>query len=82
MTINVRGHLYKLAGLPMGWPLSPFYFCKMTMTFVNFLPASDREQPIAPKNSCTKTYFRRTRGRGARILPYVDEFLLFASTED
>jgi hypothetical protein len=42
-TVNVRGQLYKLAGLPMGWSLSPFYFCKMTLTFVNFLRNPDPE---------------------------------------
>jgi hypothetical protein len=73
-TVNVRGQLYKLAGLPMGWSLSPFYFCRMTMTFVNFLPAPDHEQRIALKKSCTKTYLRRTRWRGARILPYSTNF--------
>ena len=35
-TLNLRGQFYKLAGLPMGWSLSPYYFCKMTLTFVNF----------------------------------------------
>jgi hypothetical protein len=25
-TVNVRGELYRLAGLPMGWSLPPFYF--------------------------------------------------------
>jgi hypothetical protein len=31
-------------------------------------------------NDFTSTYFTRTRWRGARILPYDDDFLLFAST--
>jgi hypothetical protein len=53
----------------------------MPLTFVNFLRSPDPEQPIAPENSSTKTYLTRTRWRGARILPYVDDFLLFASTE-
>jgi hypothetical protein len=35
VTVNVRGHLFILAGLPMGRFLCPFYFCKMTLTFVN-----------------------------------------------
>jgi hypothetical protein len=38
-TVNVRGQLYRLAGLPMGSSLSPFYFCKRTLTFVNFFHA-------------------------------------------
>jgi hypothetical protein len=40
-TVNVRGQLYRLAGLPMGWSLSPSYLCKTTLTFVNFLRAPD-----------------------------------------
>eukprot|EP00873_Tetraselmis_striata_P004011 jgi/Tetstr1/424275/TSEL_014843.t1 len=49
-TVNIRGTLYRLCGLPMGWSLSPYYFTTFTMT-------------------------------GASILPYVDDFLLFASSE-
>jgi hypothetical protein len=40
-TVNVRGQLYRLARLPMGWFLSPFYCCKMTLIFVNFLRTPD-----------------------------------------
>jgi hypothetical protein len=54
----------------------------MTLTFVNFLRNPDPEEHIAPTSSCSKTYLRRTRWRGARILPYVDDFLLFASTKE
>jgi hypothetical protein len=46
-TVNARGQLYILAGLPMGWSLSPFYFCKMTLTFVNSRRAPDPELPMA-----------------------------------
>jgi hypothetical protein len=81
-TVNVRGQLYRLAGLPMGCSLSPFYFCKTTLTFVNFLRNPDPKEQIAMMSSCSKTYLKRTRWRGARILPYVDDFLLFASTEE
>jgi hypothetical protein len=76
-TVNVRGQLYRLPGLPMGWILSSLCsFCKMTLAFVNFLRNPEPEQPIALENSCTKTYLRRTRWPGARILPYVDDFML------
>jgi hypothetical protein len=81
-TVNVRGQLYRLAGVHMGWSLSPVYFCKMTLTFVKFLRNPDPEEHIAPTNSCLKTYLRRYRWRGAQILPYVDDFLLFTSTEE
>jgi hypothetical protein len=54
----------------------------MMLTFVNFMRAPDPEHHIAPQDNCTKTYLRRTRWQGARILPYVDDFLLFASTKE
>eukprot|EP00873_Tetraselmis_striata_P007845 jgi/Tetstr1/428109/TSEL_018164.t1 len=57
-TVDIRGALCRLAGLPMGSSLSPYYFT----TF-------------------TERHRRHTRWRGARILPYVDDFLLFADTE-
>jgi hypothetical protein len=55
----------------------------MTLTFANFLRAPDPKFTIASQSNCTKTYLSTTRWRGgARILPYVDDFLLFASTEE
>jgi hypothetical protein len=30
LTVNVRGQRYCLAGLPMGWSLSPYHFCAIT----------------------------------------------------
>jgi hypothetical protein len=80
--VNVRGQLYRLAWLPIGWSLSPFYFCMMTLTFVNFLRAPYPKLPYHAQGNCTKTYLRRTRWRGARILTYVDDFRLFAATEE
>ena len=82
-TVNVRGQLYRLAGLPMGWSLSPYYFTTFTETFVRHLrtPEPEPHSSSTPPRRRTKRYLRRTRWRGARILPYVDDFLLFASTE-
>jgi hypothetical protein len=37
LTVNVRGHMYMLAGLPMGWLVSPYHFCAFTDTFVRHL---------------------------------------------
>ena len=54
-TLNVRGQLYGLAGLTMGWSLSLFYFCKMTPTFANFLRAQDPILPSPAQGNCTKT---------------------------
>eukprot|EP00873_Tetraselmis_striata_P005682 jgi/Tetstr1/425946/TSEL_016298.t1 len=36
-TLNIRGTLYRLCGLPMGWSLSSYYFTTFTMTFVKHL---------------------------------------------
>jgi hypothetical protein len=30
--VNMRRKFYRLAGLPMAWSLSPFYFSKMTLS--------------------------------------------------
>jgi hypothetical protein len=80
--VNVRGKLYRLAGLPTGWSLSPFYLYKFTLTFVNSLRALDRGLPGPTLGNGTKTYLRRARWRGARVFPYVDDFLLFSATEE
>jgi hypothetical protein len=29
-TVNYRGTLYRLAGLPMGWKCRSYYFCRLT----------------------------------------------------
>eukprot|EP00873_Tetraselmis_striata_P036552 jgi/Tetstr1/456816/TSEL_043490.t1 len=79
-TVNIRGTLYRLCGLPMGWSLSPYYFTTFTMTFVKHLRSPTT--PAAPGNvPRSRRWLRRGRWRGARILPYVDDFLLFASSE-
>eukprot|EP00873_Tetraselmis_striata_P037817 jgi/Tetstr1/458081/TSEL_044588.t1 len=64
----------------MGWSLSPYYFTTFTMTFVKHLRSPTI--PAAPGNvPRSRRWLRRGRWRGARILPYVDDFLLFASSE-
>jgi hypothetical protein len=58
-TVNIRGQHYRLAGLPMGWSLSPYYFCTFTGACVRHL----RSTAASP---------------GLRLLPYVDDFIVFA----
>jgi hypothetical protein len=73
--VNVRGEIHLLAFLPMGWPLSPFFFCNIRQ-----FPLS--AGPITTPSIIryyTKTFLRRTRWRGARTLHYVDDFILFVS---
>eukprot|EP00873_Tetraselmis_striata_P015897 jgi/Tetstr1/436161/TSEL_025007.t1 len=79
-TANIRGTLHRLCGLPMGWSLSPYYFTTFTMTFVKHLRSPTT--PNAPGNvPRSRRWLRHGRWRGARILPYVDDFLPFASSE-
>eukprot|EP00873_Tetraselmis_striata_P027757 jgi/Tetstr1/448021/TSEL_035322.t1 len=80
-TVDVRGQLYMLAGLPMGWSLSPYYFVTLTHVFITHLRKPEPEPPSSSTQSTrSKRYLRRTRWRGARILPYVDDFLLFSAS--
>jgi hypothetical protein len=41
LIIHVRGKLYRLAGLPMGWSLSPYHFCAFTDAFLRHLRQTD-----------------------------------------
>jgi hypothetical protein len=72
-TVKLRNHLYRLAGLPMGWSLSPIHFRS---------PPSDGgtiEPP--PPSQQTRQNLMRKRWKGVRVLPYVDDFLFFSSSE-
>eukprot|EP00873_Tetraselmis_striata_P013892 jgi/Tetstr1/434156/TSEL_002480.t1 len=40
-TVNYRGKLYRLAGLPMGWSMSPYYFSSPTTAFIRHLRRPD-----------------------------------------
>jgi hypothetical protein len=42
--VDVRGQLCRLAGLPMGWLLSPFHFSRLAETFVRHLRTTDPER--------------------------------------
>eukprot|EP00873_Tetraselmis_striata_P035598 jgi/Tetstr1/455862/TSEL_042651.t1 len=80
-TVDVRRQLYMLAGLPMGWSLSPYYFVTLTQVFITHLRKPEPEPPSSSTQPTrSKRYLRRTRWRGARILPYVDDFLLFSAS--
>eukprot|EP00873_Tetraselmis_striata_P000826 jgi/Tetstr1/421090/TSEL_012134.t1 len=48
-TVNIRGTLYRLCGLPMGGSLSHFYFTTFTMTFVKHMRSPTI--PAAPGNA-------------------------------
>jgi hypothetical protein len=90
LIVNVRGQRYRFVGLPMGWSLSPYHSCAFTDTFVRHLRQPDpggftthHGQPtISEGNRPSKRFLQHTRGRGAKILPYFDEFLFFAAIRE
>eukprot|EP00873_Tetraselmis_striata_P028712 jgi/Tetstr1/448976/TSEL_036201.t1 len=69
-TVDIRGTLYRLAGLPMGWSLSPYYFITSTEVVVRHMRTPELEP--APAASAPNPL---------QALHYVDDFLLFANTE-
>jgi hypothetical protein len=55
----------------------------MTQTVVNFLRAPDPKLPVATRGIyITENSLKRTRWQGAIIVPYIDDFLLFATSEE
>jgi hypothetical protein len=89
--VNYRGIMYGLAGLPaMGWKCINYYFCRLTEVFIRHLrePLSDPTGP-SPRECTTRSptrprpsrpYLRNSRWRGARLLPYMDDFLFLPTT--
>jgi len=86
-TINMDGQLLQLCTLPMGWSLSPHTFHKFTDAFVNKLRDPEATvRPGRPPNlsaKATNKWLRRRRMRtGTRLLPFVDDFAVFANSFD
>eukprot|EP00873_Tetraselmis_striata_P017017 jgi/Tetstr1/437281/TSEL_026010.t1 len=81
-TVKCRGKLYRLAGLPMGWSMSPHYFCSLTAAFNRHLRRPDfavTSQGVRrAKLSMGRRQALRSHFRGCRMLPYMD-FMFFAS---
>jgi len=80
-TVEVDGELFQFVGLPMGWRLSPYIFCKTMRTLVQEL-----RSPDAPKTELVRRSGKRRRmllkwqKRGMRVLPYMDDYLILART--
>eukprot|EP00873_Tetraselmis_striata_P011874 jgi/Tetstr1/432138/TSEL_021595.t1 len=45
-TVDVQGQLYRLAGLPMRWSLSPYYLVTLTQVFIAHLRKPKPEPPL------------------------------------
>ncbi len=76
-----------MCALPMHWSLRPYVFHKFTEGFTDFLrdpefvSASATPSALGPK--ALKKWRRRRRVlTGARLLPFVDDFAMFAHGYD
>ena len=81
--INLNGQLLQICALPMGWSLSPYVFQKLADVFVNNLRIRDPEatSKIEKTSKSKKRWIcRRRRLTGARLLPFVDDFAMFAKS--
>ena len=76
-TVNYRGTLYRLAGLPMGWCNSPCVFHQFVAVMVKELRAPVPSEHRHPRRVARKR--RRQSGeQGIRLLPFVDDFLFLS----
>ena len=87
-SVNLNGELLQLCALPMGWCLSPYTFQKFTNVFIHNLrdpgtsTAPDGAPSILSPKARKRWLRRRRRLTGARILPFVDDFAVFANSFD
>jgi hypothetical protein len=83
-TVNLDEQLLHLCALPMGWNLSPYAYQKFADVFVNKLrdpeaTARPSRLPNLSAKAKKKGLRRRRLGTGARHLPFVDDFGVFAN---
>jgi hypothetical protein len=65
----------------MGWSLSPYVFQKLTDVFVNKLRDPEATFKIGKTSKSKKRWIsRRRRLTGARLLPFVVDFTMFAKS--
>ena len=64
-TVNVRGQLWRLAGLPMGWNASPYLFCTLMHQMVRWLrcPALAESSALRRPRQAARRNLRGTRWR-------------------
>eukprot|EP00873_Tetraselmis_striata_P016125 jgi/Tetstr1/436389/TSEL_025221.t1 len=84
--VDYRDKLYRLAGLPMGWSLSPCYLCSFTAAFNRHMRRPTFSDPSRNASVQTRdettpdTATSRRHFRGCRMLIYMDDFMFFASS--
>ncbi|KAK3250630.1 hypothetical protein CYMTET_39998 [Cymbomonas tetramitiformis] len=97
MQFDLQGQLFQFSALPFGWSDAPRIFVKFMKVMVEALrspgAAEDRRELLKLKDGrvATPRYEVRRRAggvhqelrrRGARVLPYMDDFLIIAKTKE
>ena len=83
-TVNYRGQLWRLAGLPMGWNASPYLFCRLMHQMVRWLrnPAMAEDRRLRRPTRALRKRLRGQRWRGIRVLPFVDDYLFVCDSHE
>jgi len=86
-TINLYGHMLQMCALPMEWSVSPYVFRKFTEGFTGFLWDPESASASGPPSNLGPNALKKWRRRrrvltGARLLPCVDDFAMFANGDD
>ena len=80
-TVEVEGEYFQFSGLPMGWNLSPYVFCKTMRTCVQELRSPDAPLPSSVRLGGKRRRMKlRRQQTGMRVLSYVDDFLVLVRT--
>jgi ribonuclease HI len=83
-SFHMDGEFFQCATLPMGWLNSPFVFTKVMRPMVAYLraPAARQQQrKTSAQRPVTSGPFEQ-RTVGLRVLPYLDDFLCLAGSQE
>lgn len=86
LQFQVGDRLFQYTALPMGWNASPGIFCDVMSVWTKFLRAPHRVTRLRRSHPALQELRRllgeRDWARGLRLLPYMDDFLLFSESRE
>jgi hypothetical protein len=77
-TVDYRGTLLRLAGLPMGWSLRTYFLRTLMNVVIKHVRSPlDSAEQFPQRDS--KRHLRNIRWRGVRMLPFLNDYLFLMS---